>query len=87
MQNNLDALLATDAERSRAETIEEELAREKAEKAAMAEKLAAFEALHTPEADRVLKGLYALPEETRLRQMRVIEALERELAYFDTEEE
>ncbi len=86
MQNNLDALLATDAQRSRAETIEEELAREKAEKAAMAEKLAAFEAMHTPEADRALKGLQALPEEARLKQMRVIEALEREMTYFDAED-
>lgn len=85
MQNNLDAQLLADAERNRAETKDEELARLKLEKAAAEAKLAELQALHTPEAQRTVAALMALPEETRLRQIKVIEALGQEVEYFDAE--
>lgn len=86
MQNNLDTQLLADAERNRAETKDEELARLKAEKAAAEAKLAELQALHTPEAQRTVEALMALPEETRLRQIKVIEALKQEVEYFDADD-
>jgi bacterioferritin (cytochrome b1) len=86
MQNNLDAQLAADTHRNRAESNEEELAREKAEKAALIAKIAELEAMQTPESKRLIENFMALPEEVQQKQFRVIEALKGELEYFDTKE-
>lgn len=87
MQNNLDAQLAADTLRSKAETIEEELAREKAEKAVLVAKIAELEALHTPESKRFIEALLALPDEAQQSQIRVVEAMKGEMDYFDAKEE
>lgn len=86
MQNNLDAQLAADTLRSKAETTEEELAREKAEKAVLVAKIAELEALHTPEAKRFIEALLALPDEAQQSQIRVVEAMKGEMDYFDAKE-
>ena len=85
MQTNLDAQLAVDAERNRVETTEEELARIKAEKAAVEAKLQELQALQSPEALRLYEALKALPLEALERQIKVIEALKQEVDYFDAD--